>query len=50
MVNSSCPVCKTSANTKSTLFNLQKDNHHFNVVNCISCSHVFTYFNDETAI
>lgn len=50
MVNSSCPVCKTSANTKSTLFNLQKDNHHFNVVNCISCSHVFTYFNDEIEI
>ena len=50
MVNLSCPVCKTLANTKSTLFKLQKDSHHLNVVNCISCSHVYTYFNDEIEI
>lgn len=47
MVNLNCPVCKTSANTQSTFFILQKDNSNYNVVRCTSCSHVYTFFKDE---
>ncbi len=50
MKNIHCPLCRQLAEARTTKFILERDSHQFEVIECKSCHHHFTYFNQEVAI
>lgn len=50
MKNIHCPLCRQLAETRTTKFTLERDSYHFEVLECESCHHHFTYFDKEVCI
>lgn len=50
MKNVHCPVCRQLAEPRNTKFTLERDGYQFELVECKSCQHHFTYFVQEVSI